>query len=307
MPAPSDTASPRSGLPDLVTVVGAGVMGRGIAYVAAVAGARTHLVDLDADQLDDAVTRIHRDLEVGVERGKVDTEVAATARDLLTTTTDLRAGCEDAGLVIEAVVERMDVKHEVLRTAESAAADDALLATNTSAMSVTEIAACLDDPSRGVGMHFFNPVPKMRLCELIRGLQTSPETMDRAEAAGRALGKETVRVEDVPGFATSRINALIGNEAMRMLEEGVASAEDIDTAIKLGLNHPMGPLEMGDLVGWDTRLHILEYLASTLGERYRPTNLHRRLVAAGRFGRKTGHGIHRYDDDGRVGLTRDER
>jgi 3-hydroxybutyryl-CoA dehydrogenase len=187
----------------------------------------------------------------------------------------------------------------VLRTAEAHAAADAVLATNTSAMSITEIVACLDDPSRGVGMHFFNPVPKMRLCELIRGLQTSADTLDRAEAAAHAMGKQTVRVEDLPGFATSRINALIGNEAMRMLEEGVASPADIDTAIRLGLNHPMGPLEMGDLVGWDTRLDILEYLAGTLGDRFRPTNLHRRLVAAGRLGRKSGHGVHRYDADGR--------
>jgi 3-hydroxybutyryl-CoA dehydrogenase len=193
----------------------------------------------------------------------------------------------------------MDVKRRVLETAESNAAEDAVLATNTSAMSITEIIACLDDPARGVGMHFFNPVPKMKLCELIRGLQTSAETLDRAEAAARAMGKATVRVEDLPGFATSRINALIGNEAMRMLEEGVATAADIDTAIKLGLNHPMGPLEMGDLVGWDTRLDILEYLAGTLGDRFRPTNLHRRMVAAGRFGRKSGHGVHRYDPDGR--------
>jgi 3-hydroxybutyryl-CoA dehydrogenase len=286
-------------IPDTVTVVGAGVMGRGIAYVAAVAGATTRLVDLDPTKLDDAMARIDRDLTTGVERGKLDAATAETARGRLETTTDLAAACDGAGLVVEAVVERMDVKHDVLRTAEDHATSDAVLATNTSAMSITEIVACLDDPSRGVGMHFFNPVPKMRLCELVRGLQTSDATMDRAEAAARAMGKETVRVEDLPGFATSRINALIGNEAMRMLEEGVASAADIDTAVKLGLNHPMGPLEMGDLVGWDTRLDILEYLAGTLGDRFRPTNLHRRLVAAGRYGRKSGHGVHRYDADGR--------
>jgi 3-hydroxybutyryl-CoA dehydrogenase len=286
-------------IPALVTVVGAGVMGRGIAYVAAVAGAETHLVDLDERQLTEAVSRIGADLAAGVERGKLDAATATAARERLSTTTDLVAGTTGAGLVIEAVVERMDVKHQVLTTAEAHAADDAVLATNTSAMSITEIVACLDDPSRGVGMHFFNPVPKMKLCELIRGLQTSDETLDRAEAAARAMGKETVRVEDLPGFATSRINALIGNEAMRMLEEGVASAEDIDTAVKLGLNHPMGPLEMGDLVGWDTRLDILEYLAGTLGDRFRPTNLHRRMVAAGRYGRKSGHGVHRYDPDDR--------
>jgi 3-hydroxybutyryl-CoA dehydrogenase len=285
-------------IPATVTVVGAGVMGRGIAYVAAVAGARTRLVDVDERQLVDALERVGADLATGVARGKLDRADAEAARSRLSTTTDLARGADGADLVVEAVVERMDVKHEVLTTAEAHAADTAILATNTSAMSITEIVAGLADPSRGVGMHFFNPVPKMKLCELVRGLQTSEETLDRADAAARAMGKRTVRVEDLPGFATSRINALIGNEAMRMLEEGVASAEDIDTAVKLGLNHPMGPLEMGDLVGWDTRLDILEYLAGTLGERFRPTNLHRRLVAAGRHGRKSGHGVHRYDDEG---------
>jgi 3-hydroxybutyryl-CoA dehydrogenase len=281
------------------TVVGAGIMGRGIAYVATLAGYDTRLVDLDPAQLERAVESIGRDLDTGVERGKVDPDDAAAARERLTTTTDLAEGCTGSDLVIEAVLERMDVKHEVLATAERHAAADAVLATNTSSMSITEIASALEDPSRCVGMHFFNPVPTMRLCELIRGLQTSERTLDLAEAAGRAMGKETVRVEDLPGFATSRINALIGNEGMRMLEEGVAAPEDIDTAVKLGLNHPMGPLEMGDLVGWDTRLDILDYLADTLGERFRPTNLQRRLVAAGRHGRKTGQGIYHYDADGR--------
>lgn len=285
--------------PAIVTVIGAGVMGRGIAHVAAVAGAQTRMTDLDADQLGRAATAVTRDLDAGVERGELDAEVAAAAHDRLVTTTDLVAACDGAELVIEAVTERMDVKHEVLRVAERSAAVSAVLATNTSALSITEIAAGLADPGRGVGMHFFNPVPRMRLCELVRGLQTTPETLDRAEAAARAMGKDTVRVEDLPGFATSRINALIGNEAMRMLEEGVASADDIDTAARLGLNHPMGPLEMGDLVGWDTRLAILEHLSATLGDRFRPTNLHRRFVAAGRLGRKSGEGVHRYDPDGR--------
>jgi 3-hydroxybutyryl-CoA dehydrogenase len=283
----------------IVTVVGAGVMGRGIAYVSALAGFDTRVVDLDEQQLADAVRAIERDLDTGVERGKVDAEDAAAARERVTTTTDLTEGCADADLVIEAVLERMDVKHEVLAAAEQHAAERAVLASNTSSMSITEIASALQDPSRCVGMHFFNPVPKMRLCELIRGLQTSEETLAAAEEAGRAMGKQTVRVEDLPGFATSRINALIGNEGMRMLEEGVAVPEDIDTAVKLGLNHPMGPLEMGDLVGWDTRLDILDYLADTLGERFRPTNLQRRLVAAGRAGRKSGQGVYRYDADGR--------
>lgn len=285
-----------------VAVVGAGVMGRGIAYVAAIAAARAgtnvRLVDVAADQLDTAIARVHADLDAGVERGKVEAADAAGARGCLATTTDLAAGCAGAHLVVEAVVERMDVKHDVLRRAEGVADPDAVLASNTSAMSLTEIAGGLDEPARGVGMHFFNPVPKMRLVELVSGLQTAPSTLDRAEAFARAMGKTTVRVNDLPGFATSRLNALIGNEGMRMLEERVAAPEDIDTAVTLGLNHPMGPLAMGDLVGWDTRLDILEYLAGTLGDRFRPTNLQRRLVAAGRTGRKSGRGVYRYAEDG---------
>lgn len=282
-----------------VTVIGAGVMGRGIAYVAAVGGMETRLADINAVQLDGAMSAIRRDLATGVERGKLTEDEARAAEARITTTTDPDAGCSGADLVVEAVLERLEVKQAVLRAAERFAASDAVLASNTSGISITGIASALDDPSRCVGMHFFNPVPRMKLCELVRGLQTSSTTIDRAEEAARAMGKTTVRVEDMPGFATSRINALIGNEAMRMLEDGVASAEDIDTAIRLGLNHPMGPLEMGDMVGWDTRIDILEHLASTLGDRYRPTNLHRRLVAAGRHGRKTNHGVFRYDDAGR--------
>ncbi len=283
---------------DVVTVLGAGVMGRGIATVAAASGAETRLVDVDEAQLTAALRRIEADLAGAVERGRLGAGEAARAFARVSVTTDPVIGCRDAELVIEAVVERLDVKHEVLRTAATAARADAVLATNTSALSVTAITAGLDDPSRGVGMHFFNPVPKMRLCELIVAETTSERTLQRADAFARAMGKQTVRVRDVPGFTTTRINALIGNEALRMLEDGVASAADIDTAVRLGLNHPMGPLEMGDLVGWDTRLHILEHLEATLGERYRPTELHRRLVAEGRLGRKVGHGVHRYDDDG---------
>lgn len=282
-----------------VVVVGAGVMGRGIAYAAAVGGADVRLVDVDAGQLEAAAARIGRDLDEGVARGKVDAGEAEAARGRVSTTTDLAAACDGAGLVVEAVVERMDVKHDVLARAEAAAPPDAVLATNTSALSITEVCAALRDPARGVGMHFFNPVPKMRLVELVRGLVTAPETLDRAEAAARAMGKETVRVEDVPGFATSRLNALIGNEGFRMLEEGVAAPEDIDTAARLGLNHPMGPLEMADLVGLDVRLHVLETLEAAFGDRFRPTNVHRRLVAAGRLGRKTGWGVYRYDAEGR--------
>jgi 3-hydroxybutyryl-CoA dehydrogenase len=283
----------------VATIIGAGVMGRGIAQVTALAGWRTRLVDVSEDQLDGALGAIQTDLDGGVRRGKVSADTAQAAISRIAATADLTSACRGADLVIEAVAERVEVKQEVLSVAEPLAATDAVLATNTSALSVTTIMSCLEDPSRGLGMHFFNPVPRMRLCELIRGSATAEPTLERAEAFAQAMGKETIRVADVAGFATSRINALIGAEAMRMLEDGVASAEDIDTAVRLGLNHPMGPLEMGDLVGWDTRLAILEYLAEELGDRYAPTALHRQLVAEGRLGRKTGWGIHRYDDDGR--------
>ncbi len=292
------TADDQPGDDGQLVVIGAGTMGRGIAYVAAVGGYDVRLVDVDPDQLEDATRGIAADLDAGVARGKVSEEGAAAARDRVSTSTDLATAAAGANVVIEAVIERVDVKRDVLREAGAAAAPDAVLATNTSALSITEIAAALDEPGRVVGMHFFNPVPKMKLCELVIGLQTVGATVAAAEGAARRMGKETVRVDDVPGFATSRLNALIGNEGLRMLEEGVASPEDIDTAARLGLNHPMGPLEMADLVGLDVRLEVLEHLTATLGDRFRPTTLHRRLVAAGRLGRKTGRGIYRYDADG---------
>lgn len=281
-----------------IAIVGAGTMGRGIAYVAAVGGYPVRLVDVDEEQLASALTRIEADIERGVARGKVDERHGRAAIGRIGTTTDLEGACDEVGVVIEAVVERVDIKHEVLRRAEATSPPDAVLATNTSALSITEISSALQDPSRGVGMHFFNPVPKMRLCEIVVGLQSSDETVGAAEVTAHRMGKETVRVNDQPGFATSRLNALIGNEGFRMLEEGVASPEDIDAAARLGLNHPMGPLEMADLVGLDVRLEVLGHLAETLGPRFRPTNVHRRLVAAGRLGRKVSRGIYRYSEDG---------
>jgi 3-hydroxybutyryl-CoA dehydrogenase len=281
-----------------VTVIGAGVMGRGIAYAAAVAGAPTTVVDIDTGALETAMQRIERDLDNGVRRGKVESGAAEVARTLLTASQDLRQACRGAAVVIETVTERLEVKRAVLEEAEDSAPTDAVLATNTSALPITEIMGRLRDPGRGVGMHFFNPVPKMPLCEIVRGLMTRPETVETAGRVAEAMGKRTVVVKDLPGFVTSRLNVLLGNEGLRMLEEGVASPEDIDAAARLGLNHPMGPLEMGDLVGWDTRLDILEHMAQRLGDRFRPTNLHRRLVAAGRLGRKSGSGIYHYDDEG---------
>lgn len=279
-------------------VVGAGVMGAGVAYVAATAGAAVTLVDVADAQLERALASLERDLRAGVARGKLEDADVAPTLSRVRTTTELGDACDGADLVVEAVLERMDVKHDVLREVGAAAPPDALIATNTSSMSITEVISALPDPGRGIGMHFFNPVPKMRLIELVRGLQTSERTLHRASEFARVMGKRTVVVEDLPGFVTSRINILIGNESMRILEEHGATPDDIDTAVKLGLNHPMGPLELGDLVGWDTRLHILEYLAATLGDRYRPTSLHRRLVAAGRHGRKSGRGVYAYAADG---------
>lgn len=281
-----------------VTVIGAGVMGRGIAYAAASAGTTTTLVDVDAVALDSAMRRIDSDLETGVRLGKLQADAAEVARTVLAVSQDLPSACRNAAVVIETVTERLEVKRAVLAEAEDTSPAEAILATNTSALSITEIMAALRDPGRGVGMHFFNPVPKMPLCEIVKGLVTRQDTVEIAVRLAEAMGKKTVVVKDLPGFVTSRLNVLLGNEALRMLEEGVASPDDIDAATRLGLNHPMGPLEMGDLVGWDTRLDILEHMAQRLGDRFRPTNLHRRLVAAGRLGRKSGTGIYHYDDDG---------
>lgn len=282
-----------------VAVIGAGTMGAGIAYVAAVGGFSVRMTDRDERQLERAGDQIRRDLEEEVSRQKVAPSEADDALHRIEHVNDVAEAAEGAYLVIEAVVEDLEIKRKVLTGAARVAATDAVLATNTSALSVTAIAAAVPNPSRVIGMHFFNPVPKMSLCELVLPLQVSATTIDQAEAAASTMGKTTIRVKDRPGFATSRLNALLGNEGFRMLEEGVASPEDTDTAARLGLNHPMGPLEMADLVGLDVRLAVLEHLAATLGVRFRPTNLHRALVDAGRLGRKTGRGVYEYNDDGR--------
>ena len=282
-----------------IAVLGAGTMGRGIAHVSALAGFETRLYDTDGAALGKAEASIHRNLAKGVELAKVDAEAAARARGLLHLHASLPAAVTGAGLVIEAVPEDVALKIETFRAVALHAPQEAIFASNTSALSITEMAAASGRPARFAGMHFFNPVHLMKLIELVRGLETSQETLEVLTRVGERMGKEVVRVNEAPGFVTSRINALIGNEAFRMLQEGVASAEDIDKALKLGLNHPMGPFEMADLVGLDVRLSILEFLHRTLGEAYRPNQILVQHVHAGRLGRKAGRGVYTYDEQGK--------
>ena len=282
-----------------LAVLGAGTMGRGIAHVAALAGYDTVLYDVDAAALARAEESIHRNLDKGVALGKVAAADAEGAKARLALDTVLAAAVEEADLVIEAAPESMALKIELFREVAKFAPGGALFASNTSSLSVTEIAAASGRADRFGGLHFFNPVHLMKLLEIVRGLETSEESVELFREVGARMGKTCVVVRDFPGFATSRINALIGNEAFRMLEQGVATADEIDTAIKLGLNHPMGPFEMGDLVGLDVRLAILEHLHSTLGETFRPSNLMRQYVQAGRYGRKTGKGVFEYDPEGK--------
>jgi len=285
-----------------ITVLGAGTMGRGIAHVSALAGYETRLYDTDGEALKKAEASIHRNLAKGVELKKVDAEAAERARAALRLHQNLSEAVEDAGLVIEAVPEDVGLKIQIFHAVSLHAPAEAIFASNTSALSITEMAAGSGRPERFAGMHFFNPVHVMKLIELVRGLQTSQETLDTLREVGERMGKEIVLVNEAPGFVTSRINALIGNEAFRMLQEGVASAEDIDKALKLGLNHPMGPFEMVDLVGLDVRLSILEFLHRSLGEAFRPNQILIQHVRAGRLGRKVGRGVYSYDENGnRVG------
>lgn len=278
-----------------VTVVGSGVMGKGIAYAFAISGYEVHVNDINQDALNKAKDDIQALLESSHERGYLTTEVYESAKNNLIYETDLKKAAADAELVVEAVIERMDVKIDVFKQLDEICPPETILATNTSTMSPTEIGAQTSRPDKVIAMHFFNPVHKMKLIEVIRGLDTSDETVQFVHETAKRLNKKSVEVNEFPGFVTSRMNCLIGNEAMNMLMEGVASAEDIDTAMKLGLNHPMGPLELADLVGLDTRLRNMEYLHQTLGEKYRPCPLLVKYVKAGRLGRKSGRGFYEYN------------
>ncbi len=269
-------------------------MGRGIAYTAAVSGFQVVLNDIHQENLNKAKSYIESELKKSAERGYLSTKQVALAIGNLEYTTDLESAAKDADIVIEAVFELIDLKIEIFKKLDQFCPEHTILATNTSTMSPTEIGAQTSRPEKCIAMHFFNPVHKMKLIEIIRGLETSDETVAKAKEIGKQLGKETVEVNEFPGFVTSRMNCLIGNEAMNMLMEGVASAEDIDQALKLGLNHPMGPLELADLVGLDTRLRNMEYLYKTLGEKYRPCPLLIKYVKAGKLGRKSGAGFYQY-------------
>jgi len=277
-----------------ITVIGAGTMGRGIACVAAQGGYRTVLEDVSATALEQAVAWIRQSLDEGVSRGKLTAEQRDSAKASLATSRSVDQAIREADLIIEAVPEEMETKLEIFTILDKFAKPGAILASNTSSLSVTEMASITFRAEYCVGMHFFNPVPKMKLLEVVRALETSDETIAACIEVGRRMDKEVVVVRESPGFITSRINAMIGNEAFYMLQEGIASAQDIDKALKLGLNHPMGPFELVDLVGLDVRLSILEYLHKTLGEKYRPCPLLAQYVKAGRLGRKSGRGVYDY-------------
>jgi 3-hydroxybutyryl-CoA dehydrogenase len=277
-----------------ITVIGAGTMGRGIAYAAAVGGYRTVLEDVSREMLDQGVAWIKASLEEGVSRGKVEPKARDSALARLSTALSLEEACRGADLIIEAVPEDIRMKIALFATFDKCAKSDAIFASNTTSLSVTEMASATSRPERCIGMHFFNPVPKMKLLEMVKALETSEETIATGREVGRRMGKEVVLVRESPGFITSRVNAVIGNEAFAMLEAGTASAEDIDKALKLGLNHPMGPFELVDLVGLDVRLKSMEYLHQMLGEKYRPHPLLYQYVKAGRLGRKTGRGVYDY-------------
>jgi 3-hydroxybutyryl-CoA dehydrogenase len=277
-----------------IAVLGAGTMGHGIAHAAMAGGYETRMYDVSDAAVQKGRAAIEAIAKKGVELGKMSAADADALLKRLSTTTKLEEAVGEADFVIEAAPEKIDLKLALMQQLDALAPARAIIATNTSALSITEMAGATKNPARVAGMHFFNPVHRMKLVEIVRALESAPETIDTIEAVSRQMGKETVVVRESPGFITSRVNVTIGNEAFYMLMEGVASARDIDKALKLGLNHPMGPFELVDLVGLDTRLSILEYLHRSLGEKYRPCPLLAQYVKAGRLGRKVGRGVYEY-------------
>jgi 3-hydroxybutyryl-CoA dehydrogenase len=283
-----------------VAVLGTGTMGQGIAQVTAQAGYVTHLFDVDAARIDRAIENIKQVTDRLVQKGKMLNEARSEIIGALVPTPDLARASKDIDLVIESAPEHMDLKVGLLREVKALAPEHAILGTNTSSLSVTEIGNRIGAANRTIGLHFFNPPPVMELLELVRGLATDDATVDTCLAISKRLGKTPIVVNDAPGFATSRLGVVIGAEAMRMLESGVASVEDIDRAMELGYRHPMGPLKLTDLVGLDVRLAILEHLHKEVGEQFRPPAILRQMVRAGRLGKKTGEGFYRWTEAGPV-------
>ena len=281
-----------------IAVIGTGTMGRGIAYLAAVAGYETVVHDVDTAALDAARGAVESTLRKGVEKQKLTEAAAKEAMARLHLAPELEPAVHGADLVIEAVPESFELKQELFAQADLFCGEEAILASNTSSLSITKLAATVERRDRFVGLHFFNPPHVMKLIEIVRGERTSDATIDEVREVAEKMGKQPIIVRDTPGFATSRLGVAIGLEAIRMLEEGVATAEDIDRAMELGYNHPMGPLRLTDLVGLDVRLGIAEYLASTLGPRFEPPQLLRTKVAEGKLGKKTGEGFYRWRDEG---------
>lgn len=277
-----------------VAVLGAGTMGAGIAQVAAMSGYAVSLFDVSAAQIEKARATTAGSLDKLVAKAKIDAAAKDAALAAIEAHTDVARAVADATVVVEAVPERMELKRELFAAVDRAAPEGALLGTNTSSLSITEIASSVKDPGRVVGLHFFNPVPVMELLEVVKGVRTSEGAVDRALEFARSLGKTAIVVRDFPGFATSRLGVAIGAEAIRMLEQGVASAEDIDRAMELGYRHPMGPLKLTDLVGLDVRLAILEHLHREIGEQFRPPALLRQMVRAGKLGKKSGEGFYKW-------------
>jgi 3-hydroxybutyryl-CoA dehydrogenase len=277
-----------------VAVIGAGTMGTGIAQVAARAGYRTEIFDVAAGAAQKSVERIADSLGRAVEKGRCTAQEREQALQRLAAAPELEAAAAQADLIIEAAPESLELKKELFARISRAARPEAILATNTSSLPVTAIASAAKGPERVIGLHFFNPVPAMKLLEIVQGERTHPLVVTAARAVGARMGKEVVVVRDAPGFATSRLGVALAMEAIRMLEEGVASAEEIDRAIELGYGHPMGPLKLTDQVGLDVRLAIAEHLLAELGERFRPPQLLRRMVRAGKLGKKAGEGFYKY-------------
>ena len=278
-----------------VAIIGAGTMGHGIAQVSAMAGMEVTLFDLDVRGLNAGLARVQANLDKGVDRGKVSEEARESTLTRISGTTDLRAAVSEAELVIEAVPEKMALKQALFSEVDAMTTDGCVYGTNTSSLSIARIAEAVANPSQMIGLHFFNPVHIMKLLEVVTHPGTADSVLNRIRAFGAEIGKTCIFVKDFPGFATSRLGVALGMEAIRMFEQGVASAEDIDAAMVLGYRHPVGPLKLTDMVGLDVRMNIGEYLAKELDNpAFNPPDLMRKMVAEGKLGKKSGHGFYRW-------------